>query len=85
MQLNETVLVPVIISLIEMLKGLGLPSKYCPFVALGLGILAGVFLLEPGNIPNGVLDGIVYGLTASGLYSGTKCTVGRIRQNRDKS
>lgn len=72
MEIYDVALVPLILAIVEMLKGLGFPSKWSPVVASALGIIAGVFYVSPGNIPEGILVGLALGLAASGLYSGTK-------------
>ncbi len=78
MNLNETVVIPIIMSIVEMVKGLGLPSKFSAVVAVIVGALIGVFFVEPQCIKTGLFKGIVYGLTASGLYSGTKNTIQQV-------
>lgn len=84
MNLNETVVIPIIMSIVEMVKGLGLPNKFSAVVAVIVGALIGVFFVEPQSIKTGLFKGIVYGLTASGLYSGTKNTIQQVSQRKDK-
>ncbi len=84
MNFNETVVVPVIISIVEMAKGLGMPRKFSSLVALIVGAILGVFFIDPHCIRTGLFKGIVYGLSASGLYSGAKNTVEQFRHNKDK-
>jgi len=67
------VLVPVVIGLVEVLKHIGLVSKFLPLASLILGV-AGIGLLDAFTGAN-VLQGIIVGLTASGLFSGTKSTL----------
>jgi len=71
-------------SIVELLKGLGLPRKFSALTAVVVGIIIGIFYLEPHSIRMGILKGIVYGLTASGLYSGTKNTVQQVRYKNNK-
>lgn len=84
MNINETVVVPIIISIVQLVKGLGMPKKFSAIVAVVVGVLIGVFFIEPQSIRIGIFKGIVYGLTASGLYSGTKNTYQQIRCNKHK-
>lgn len=64
----------VIIGLVEYVKSLGVPSTWCPLVAIGLGILAAVAnqlmatypFIEPWVVA--VVSGIVVGMAATGLY-----------------
>ena len=67
------VAVPIIIGIIEVLKRAGLPDKYAPITALVLGV-AWSFAIG-GTSVTSVFDGIVAGLSASGLYSGYKASV----------
>ena len=84
MHMSETVVVPIIISIVELTKGLGLPKKFSAVIAVIIGALIGVFFVEPQSIKIGIFKGIVYGLTASGLYSGTKNTYEQIKSQKDK-
>lgn len=83
MNINEAVIIPVIMSIVELVKGLGMPKKFSALAAVVVGILMGVFFVEPNSIRSGLLKGIVYGLTASGLYSGTKNTYEQVKSNLD--
>jgi len=84
MLMNESIIVPIIISVVELAKGLGLPKKYSALVAVGAGLLLGIFYLHPADYKSGIFDGIVFGLTAAGLYSGTKNTFEQIRNTRKR-
>ena len=83
MNINEAVIIPVIMSIVELVKGLGMPKKFSALIAVVVGALLGVFFIEPNSIRAGLLKGIVYGLTASGLYSGTKNTYEQVKNNID--
>jgi di/tricarboxylate transporter len=69
-------LIPLIVGLVELVKQLGLPSRYAALVAVALGVGAG-FLLTPSDPAQAVVVGIMLGLSASGLYSGTKAALGK--------
>lgn len=75
MNVTDIVLIPVIIGLIEVMKAYGLPKKLMPIFALIFGIGGGVFYLFPQDWKSGILGGIIMGLSASGLYSGSKTIV----------
>ncbi|EGQ27886.1 hypothetical protein ABZ756_02415 [Mammaliicoccus sciuri] len=77
MEATDIVLIPVIIGLIELLKLYGLPKKLMPIFSLALGIGGGMFYLFPNDWKSGVLSGLIMGLSASGLYSGSKTMVKR--------
>lgn len=62
-------LVPIVIGLVEAIKKVGLPDRWAPIVSIALG-LGGAWLIG-GTALAIVLSGLVIGLSASGLYSGT--------------
>jgi len=66
-------LIPVVLAITEVIKRLGVATKWIPLIALVLGVLT-VWAVD---IDGGarVLEGIVVGLSAAGLYSGTKATI----------
>ena len=69
------VIVPLIIGLVQLVKGLDmLPVKYAPLLALLFGLAAGA-LLHFGDWPQAVVVGLALGLSAVGLYSGAKNTL----------
>ncbi|MDF2840981.1 MAG: hypothetical protein K0Q99_1753 [Clostridia bacterium] len=82
MELNDSIVVPIIISIVELAKGLGAPKKFSALIAVAAGILIGIFYLHPLDIKIGILEGMILGLSASGLYSGTKNTIEQIRNSR---
>lgn len=84
MEIYEVAIIPLIIGVVELLKSVGLPRKFSALGAAVLGILIGVFYMYPKEIPKGIIIGLSLGLSASGLYSGTKNTVQGINQMRIK-
>ena len=73
-------IVPLIIGIVELLKRYGLPAKYCPFVALFLGLMFSIIFIS-NNLKEGIIIGLMLGLSASGLYSGSK----NLMENNRKS
>lgn len=67
----DVALIPATMGLVDVAKRAGLPNKYAPVVSLVIGIGLGL-ATNTGNIQSGVITGIAIGLSASGLYSGTK-------------
>ena len=59
----------IIIALVQLAKGLGLPTKFCPLLSLGLGLLAGGIAYLIVKDLNYVYLGLISGLLASGLFS----------------
>lgn len=68
-------LIPMIVGIVEILKRTGVPKRLLPLSSLILGIGSGVFFLYPTDLKMGIFTGIILGLSASGLYSGTKNTI----------
>lgn len=66
-------LVPVVVGVTHVLKGVGISSRYTPLASLILGVV-GSYIFVSQDI-NAISQGIVVGLTASGLWSGVKSTV----------
>ncbi|MBM7582163.1 L-cystine uptake protein TcyP (sodium:dicarboxylate symporter family) [Caldicoprobacter guelmensis] len=75
MTIYDIAIIPLIVGIVELLKQIGLPSKFAALVSVLLGIAIGVVYLSPDDIKKGILVGLALGLAASGLYSGTKSTV----------
>ena len=59
-----------IIGLVKVAREMGLPSKFAPAAALGLGVVGGVTVAyQNGMAPvGGVVIGIALGLMACGIY-----------------
>ena len=78
--------VPIIVALTQMIKMLGfVKDAYAPFISIGIGILIAFLLAhETGDISANVLSGILFGLAASGLYSGLQASTQAIRTKRHK-
>lgn len=71
-EIYDVALVPIITGIVQVFKQMGLPRRFSPLLALLLGIAGGVFYVCPTDIKSGVMVGIVLGLSATGLYSGSK-------------
>lgn len=72
--MDLTIAVPVIMAIVSGIKGLGLPSKYAFLVSMALGAV-GFYFLADGAVGPRLFEGVVAGLSASGLYSGSKAIV----------
>lgn len=66
-------LIPLTVGLVEVVKSLGIPDRFAPLASIFLGIGLSFFVMP--SLPTVILGGIVIGLTASGLYSGTRALV----------
>jgi hypothetical protein len=63
---NIVAAVAIITGLTEVIKRLGVPTKYIPLVAIVLGVLYAGFVLSWES--QAIIGGIVAGLTSVGLY-----------------
>jgi hypothetical protein len=71
--LNSVAVVPLILALVQVAKMMNVPHKWSPILSIGIGILLSFLIgYENGSLTNNILTGIIHGLSASGLYSGTK-------------
>jgi len=73
-EVYNVAIIPLILAFVELLKKVGFPVKYTPVVSLVLGVAFGMVYIE-GEIKQSVIVGLMLGLSASGLYSGTKSVV----------
>ena len=71
------VITAVVVGLVQVAKNMGLPSKYAPLFAILFGVIGTVGMAFPNIAFDTIVYGFVIGLTACGLYSGTKATVGK--------
>lgn len=69
----KLLVIPVLIGVLEVFKKLGIEVRYIPVISVVLGLVTGLAL--NGMSVESVLTGIMYGLSACGLYSGTKTTL----------
>ena len=67
-------IIPAIIGIVSVCKGIGLPSRWAPVVSIILGITFATFAMGIGL--NTLYVGIVIGLMASGLWDVGKKTIG---------
>jgi len=74
MVIEAATIIAVVIGLTEVIKRAGAPIKYVPVISIILGT-ALAFLVGGQEIRELIFSGIVYGLSASGLYSGAKTMV----------
>jgi len=65
--------IPVVLGLVEVTKRVGLPARYAPLASLVFGV--GAIALTGVSWQATVIQGIIVGLAASGLWSGPKKTI----------
>lgn len=67
------VLVPIVVGLVEAIKQLGLSHRFAPLLSVVLGIVGAMLI---GTVDQAsVIQGVIAGLTASGLWSGVKKSI----------
>lgn len=71
----ELLSIPAVIVIVEALKRMGLSGRWVPVMALVVGIVLGFFFGE-GEIIARVGIGLIFGLSASGVYSQAKKVYG---------
>lgn len=74
--IDLTIMVPVIVAIVSGVKQAGMDSKYAPILSIVLGLIA-FYLLGTGDLGSRLFEGVVAGLSASGLYSGVRATLNR--------
>ena len=75
----DVALIPATMGLVDVAKRAGLPSKNAPILSLVIGIILGVST-NLDNLQKGMITGIAIGLSASGLYSGTKALTQEVKK-----
>lgn len=73
--------VPLIVALVEVVKGAGLPTRWCALAAVLLGVAASAAYQAFGPAQartwaDALAVGLALGLSAAGLYSGARTTLG---------
>ncbi|MEW4234697.1 holin [Bacillus thuringiensis] len=69
--ISLAVMIGIVVGLSQIAKTVGLQTKYVPLLNVTLGIVLGVLFLN-GDIKTNVFQGIIIGLSASGLFDHTK-------------
>lgn len=84
--LGAAATVPIIVALVQVFKMTGwVQDKYAPLLSIGVGIgVAFLLAHETNDLSANVLSGILFGLAASGLYSGVRSTTQAITAQRHK-
>jgi len=68
-----TIAIPVVNGLVEAAKKAGLPNKFAPLLAILFGLLAALALRNLEQpVTMIIIEGLLIGLSAVGLYSGTR-------------
>jgi len=73
--LDITILVALTVGLVEVVKGLGIPKKYIPLVAIVIGVTFAIVGNISGELIVNITTGLGIGLASCGLFDFTKKTV----------
>ena len=70
------ILIPVILGLVQAAKIAGLNTRFAPLLSIALGVV-GAFVVQWSLADAGVaiIQGIIGGLSAAGLWSGTRAVL----------
>lgn len=80
------VVVPLILAIVQAIKLTGkVPNEYSPIVSIGVGIILAYLAHGTMTVGPTILSGVMYGLMASGLYSGIKVTMPAVSQSLKES
>jgi hypothetical protein len=66
--------VPLVVAITEVFKMSGFNTKFAPMISLVMGLAMSFLVNMDSGISQIIISGIVYGLSASGLYSSVKTT-----------
>jgi hypothetical protein len=73
--MDFTLAVPIILAVVSSVKTAGMDSRWSPLLSIALGVGFMCFFGSNATIASNALEGLIAGLTASGLYSGVKATL----------
>ena len=65
-------LMGIIVGISQIFKNIGLVPKYIPLLNLILGIVLSMFFLSNEGLKESIFQGLIVGLSASGLYDQSK-------------
>jgi hypothetical protein len=71
---NSFWIIPLVVAIVQAIKMMGVASKFSPIISIGVGIGLGFLVNNDFTTAQSILSGVIYGLSASGLYSGITVT-----------
>ena len=74
----------IVVAISELLKLTKINPKFLPIINLALGLIFGFVYVAPEDPKTAVMAGLIIGLTASGVYSGSKNVMEGIKQKAVK-
>lgn len=76
--------IAIVTAIIELTKQINFPKKFSLILALILGLGFNILFVKDAEIAQIIMDGLIIGLSAVGLYSGPKNLVEGITHIREK-
>ena len=70
--LQVATLIPIIVGISQVIKNIGFPSKFIPLLNVLIGVGISFLVFEGIGWHEQVLQGLVVGLSASGIYDQSK-------------
>ena len=71
---NSFWVVPLVVAIVQIFKMTGISGKWSPLLSLAVGMGLSFLVSEDHTLQAILLSGVIYGLSASGLYSGVSAT-----------
>lgn len=72
---KSLVVVPIILGIVQAIKMTAIPERYSAIISIVIGILIAFITANGTYWGYSIMGGLIYGLSASGLYSGTKAVM----------
>lgn len=66
--------IPLVVAIVQSIKMTGIATKFAPIISIGVGVGLAFLVNVDFTLPQQILSGVIYGLSASGLYSGVRVT-----------
>jgi uncharacterized membrane protein HdeD (DUF308 family) len=76
--IETAILIAILIGISQVAKELGLKTKYIPLFNVVLGIVLGAFFIAELTMQERILQGLIIGLSASGLFDQSKLFKGEM-------
>jgi hypothetical protein len=71
---NSFWIIPLVVAIVQAIKMMGVATKFSPIISIGVGVGLGFLVNNDFTTAQSILSGVIYGLSASGLYSGITVT-----------
>jgi len=73
--MDTTILVPLTIGLVEVIKNIGIPKRFIPLVAILIGVIFAILGNIGGDLIANIITGLGIGLASVGLFDFGKKTI----------